>query len=555
MAEAPKAALDDEMLALERKLMAAKRLLAIQNARTSLAAFIALRMPDPDYPDDPDKTLYQRTPQGDLLCAVIEDTVAGKRRRTGVSMPPQHGKTMHLSLEGLAWMVGKDPTAPFIMATYNETRAGEIGDELLSAMNSPVYKQVFPGVELHTGSKSKTFMRTTQNGKIALSGLGGTITGRSAKYFIVDDPIKDDEEAQNDNLREKLWNRFYGVVYSRGGNKTSIIVLHTRWHEDDLLGRLCDGEHPERDGRFKGISKNWEYINLPGVVTSPVLAQQLGLKLKRPTSEIVIEQFGDKPMEALWASEKDMKHFAEWRQGDSRSFDALVMGKPAPDEGVYFLDEWLVEYEPHELPPKEELRFYGASDHAVSEKQGRDYTCLGCVGVDKEDNVWVLPTVVWERMETDKTVEELLIQFRVHKPQIWWMENEMISKSFGPFLKQRMMEERTYTTLSPVTPTKDKQTRARSIQGRMSMRKLRFPRSAPWWSRAKAQILRFPYAANDDFVDWLSHIGQGLLRLHGPSEITTEDDNVIQVGSIQWILQSAKRRAEQEQRKSANSGW
>jgi predicted phage terminase large subunit-like protein len=222
---------------------------------------------------------------------------------------------------------------------------------------------------------------------------------------------------------------------------------------------------------------------------------------------------------------------------------------------VYFLDEWLVEYDAHELPLREDLRFFGASDHAVSEKQNRDYTVLGCVAIDRDDNIWLLPDIVWERMETDRTVEELLIQFRANRPGLWWMENELISKSFGPFLKQRMLEERVSTTLSPVTPTKDKQTRARAIQGRMAMKKIRFPRFAPWWGRAKAQLLRFPNAANDDFVDFLSHIGQGLLRLQGPGVAVPEEENVVQVGSIKWILAQSRRKAAADDRRKATAGW
>lgn len=546
---------DDETVALERKLGAAKRLLALKDARVSLKAFMRLMMPDSDDPDDVTKSRYQETPQGDYLCKIIEETAAGERRRTGVSLPPQHGKTVHLSILGLAWLIGRFPRDPIIVATYNEVRAGELGEEVLGYLNSNTYRQIFPEVELAKGSKSKTSMRTTLGGRLVFTGKGGTITGRSAKYFIIDDPIKDDEEAQSDDLREKLWRWFFSVAYSRGSNKTSIIILHTRWHEDDLLGRLCDQDHPERDGRFKGIAKDWTYINIPGVVTDPEQAKTLGLTLKRPLSETVIEQFGDKPMSALWERERDLDHFAQWRRGDARTFDALVMGKPSPDEGVYFLDEWLVEYEPRELPPESELRFFGGSDHAVSKKQGRDYTVLGCVGVDKDDNIWVLPDVVWARMETDRTVEELLIQFKAHKPGLWWMEDELISKSFGPFLKARMLEERVYTTLAPVVPSKDKETRARAIQGRMAMKKVRFPRSAPWWQRAKSQILRFPNAANDDFVDWMSHIGQGLLRLHGPSAKTEDDTNVVKVGSMEWILNSARRRAAKEQRQKKAAGW
>src|SRR3546814_4215087 len=111
---------------------------------------------------------------------------------------------------------------------------------------------------------------------------------------------------------------------------------------------------------------------------------------------------------------------------------------------------------------------YGASDYAVSEKQERDSTVLGIVGVDERDDIWVLPDLVWDQMETDRTVEEMVRAMRDHDPELWWMENELISKSFGPFLRKRMDEEKVYTQIDPVTPSKDKRERARSTQGRRS---------------------------------------------------------------------------------------
>ena len=118
------------------------------------------------------------------------------------------------------------------------------------------------------------------------------------------------------------------------------------------------------------------------------------------------------------------------------------------------------------------------------------------------------------------------------------------------------MEERIYTTISPVRPVKDKPTRARAIQGRMAMKKVRFPSFAPWWSRAESQILRFPNAANDDFVDWLAHIGQGLLRLHGSKSAPAEkEDNVVPIGSIEWILRQSKKKTSEGLRSQRNAGW
>jgi predicted phage terminase large subunit-like protein len=186
-------------------------------------------------------------------------------------------------------------------------------------------------------------------------------------------------------------------------------------------------------------------------------------------------------------------------------------------------------------------------------EQRRDKTVLGCVGIDEEDNIWVLPDLVWGQMETDRTVEELLSQFRTHKPHCWWMESELISKSFGPFLRKRMIEERLYTMLDPVTPARDKLIRARSIQGRMSMKKVFFPAFAPWFHDAKDQMLKFGSGgANDDFVDWLSWIGLGLTKEIAASAYRSPKSNIPKTGTMAWVVYASEQ---QKRRNAHTTGW
>lgn len=531
---------------------ASVRMLAYDQARSSFVRFIEVMMPNEEDPTDPERTEYQRTAHGKLLCDIIEGVEKGTEKRIAVSIPPQHGKTIHLSTFGPAWILGRNPRAKIVIATYNETRAEELGEAFRKVVLSKDYQNIFR-TRLTKDSRSKSAMSTTEGGKVFFVGTGGTVTGRTAEYFIVDDPTKDDEELQSDVAREKLWAWFFAVAYSRGNKRTRIVVLHTRWHGDDLIGRLCDPDHPERHKRFEGIADDWRHINLSGVITDKPLADLLGLKLTVPTNPKVIRAFGIQPMVALWEEDKDLAHFAQWKIGDPRTFSALIMGRPTPDDGEFFRAEWLVEYQAHELPAR--LRKFGASDHAVSVKAGRDYTVIGCVGIDENDDIWVLPDLRWDRIETSETVEELLYQFRTHKPELWWLEDELISKSFGPFLKKRMHETKTYVTLDPQRPTKDKRSRARAIQGRMQGRKVRFPAFAPWWRDARSQLLQFDHGANDDFVDWLSHIGMGLLKEIRPSREAPQNDNVVRTGSPQWVVAQSRLRAQREQRAASSKGW
>jgi predicted phage terminase large subunit-like protein len=533
----------------EDRLLAAKRLLAIREAKERFLPFIKLMMPDPNDPANPEKTAYRDTPASRLLCEWVEQVESGHLRRGATSLPPQVGKTFHLSEKGPAWIWGRQPTARICLATYNQIRANELGTTFRDQIRNPVYKAIFPDIELHDDAQSKGVMRNTAGGKIIFTGKGGSITGEGFDYFLIDDPIKGDEdEADVTPLAlDRLWKWFFKVAFSRGNKRTRILVVHTRWSEDDLIGRLCDPDHPERGKRYKHDVTRWRYLNLPGVITDPILADVLKLELRTPTDPQVVEAFGTKPMCVIDPHEKSLEDYAEWKLGDDRTFSSLVLGQPAPESGAYFNVDWLVEYGRDELPKN--LRIYAASDHGVSEKQVRDPSVLGCVGIDEDDVVWVLPDLVWEHMETDVTVDEILSMIRRRKPIFWWMEHELISKAFGPFLRRRMMETKTYAAVVPVIPSKDKRTRARAIQGMMALKRVRFPSFAPWWQQARAQLLRFPYATHDDFVDWLAHIGQGLDSEVAAEKPEEEQSNVVVVGSYEWI--KARSKMEERQRKLA----
>jgi predicted phage terminase large subunit-like protein len=537
---------------IEQQIKAAKRLLFAQEARDDLLKFMKLTMPDVEDVEDANRSAYEETPQARLLCQIMEKVERRELKRVAVSIGPQLGKSQILSRGAPAWMQGRNPRLNIILGTYNQPFANEFGDAVREIMSSPAYAQVFPNIELRKAAAD--LLITTDNGRLAFVGRGGSGTGKPADIFLVDDPLKDDKEAQSDATRNEVWNWFNKVALTRCHSKSGIVVVHTRWHQDDLIGRLCDPEHPERNKKYAGISDRWTYINLPAVVDDPKLAKALGLTLEMPKDPFVISMFGSKPMSSLWPGRKDLSFLAEAKNQDPAGFGALYMGQPTPEDGDYFKADGLIEYDEHELP--KELEIYAASDHATSTRQQADYTVMGCVGVDEAGTLWVLPDLVWDRMQTDRTVEEMVAMMQRRQPNLWWMESELISKSFGPFLRERMIANQVYTAIDEVTVSKDKQTRGRAIQGRISMKTVRFPRFASWWPEARKQLLRFPNGTNDDFVDFLSHIGMGLLKQYRATPVVANDDRkIIRSGSIEWILARTKREAERNARQKKVAGW
>lgn len=533
-------------------------MLAVKQASDDLLAFSKLMMPDPDRHDDPVASAYEETPLARLLCQIVQKVQRRELKRVGISVGPQFGKSTVISRNAPAWLVGKNPRLNVMLGTYNQPRADEEGDEVRARMSSPAYAQIFPNTTLRKGGAAKDLLITTDGGRMAFVGRGGSGTGKPADVFIIDDPIKDSIEANSEATREETWNWYTKVAGTRLRTNSAVIILHTRWHEDDLLGRLCDPTHPERNKRFKGIAQKWTYINIPAVIDDPKLAKALGLTLETPKNPDVISMFGCKPITSLWPKEKSLELLAESKMWDAAAFTALYMGAPSPDDGDYFKSDWLVEYEREELPDLDKLSIYGASDHAVKTKQSRDSNVIGCVGVDEHDNIWVLPDLVWDRMDADRIVEELLSKFNTPGLNYWFMESEHISKTFGPFLLKRMHETRTYTPIDEITVSQDLMARARSIQGRMAMKKVRFPSFAPWWPNARQQILKFPNATNDDVVSFLSLVGQGLHKQRVPEDQETpaDESNVIRVGSMKWILAEAKRKLDEGERQvEAARGW
>ena len=259
---------------------------------------------------------------------------------------------------------------------------------------------------------------------------------------------------------------------------------------------------------------------------------------------------GRKPGEALWPEKFPIDVLEGIKRLDPRGFSALYQGQPAPEDGDFFKREWIKTYGPGEIPAN--LRYYAASDHAVATTQDADKTCLMVVGLDEHDNIWVMPDVWWRRARTDAVCDGMLALMRKYKPMWWWAERGHISKAIGPFLRKRMQEENIYCAIDEVVPAKDKQSRAQAIRGRMAMGKVFFPRYVAWWPDAEAELLKFPAARHDDFVDTLAHIGMGL-GSQVAAEAAVPKVEAPATGTYAWIKWSASRRAQRE--KMLKSDW
>jgi predicted phage terminase large subunit-like protein len=246
-----------------------------------------------------------------------------------------------------------------------------------------------------------------------------------------------------------------------------------------------------------------------------------------------------------------VKYLENMRRNDARGFTALYQGRPTPLDGAFFKSDFVRTYQRmSDMPPKENMRFYGASDHAVATGQQNDKSCLMIVGVDKDDDVWVMPDMIWGRMPSDMAVERMIDLMGKYKPMLWGAERGQITKSIGPFLRKRMLERRIFCGIDEITPTTDKQQRAQAIHARIAMGKVHFPGFSRWWADANDQLLKFPNGTHDDFVDTLSLIGLMLSKMVPARKGVKKDDGPPRL-TLGWIKEQT-RRAERE---NANEGW
>lgn len=494
-------------------------------ARSKLLAFTQFTMPDPEDPNDLEKSRYEATLFHKVVAADIDRFLDGEFLNEDGTvctqlifcMPPRHGKTELATKRLAAKYLGNNPTHSVAVAAYSDTLAQEFGGDTRAIINTPQFRQVFPNFRLRRGGNAKDNLETEAGGRAIFVGRGGALTGRGAHLLLIDDLYKDHEEARSQAIRDQAWNWFTKVAMTRRMGKRLVMLTMTRWHSDDVIGRLTDPENPYYN---KDEAKKWKVIRLPAI------AEEDDLLMRAPGA-------------ALWPERYDLDFLRGQQRLDPLGFAALYQQRPTVADGVLFRRDTIQYYD--ELP--DNVRFYCASDHAVGTNQRNDPSCLIKVAVDQRDNIYLVEAD-WRRMPSDVAAEAMLTMAGGNmRPLIWWAERGHISKAIGPFLRKRMSETGTYINLVEVTPASDKVQRAQSIAARVAQGKVLFPRKAVWSERAINELLAFPNGNHDDFVDALAYIGLGLTSQFGPR--TAAPPPKQEFGTFGWVKEHTKRAGRQ----------
>lgn len=450
-----------------------------RKARTGLVAFTEYTLPSYE-------AAWHHALIGDALDRVANDVID----RLMINMPPRHGKSELASRRFPAMLLGLQPAQTIISASYNMDKAGEFGGEVRDIVRGAEYRALFPNITLKEDTTAKGFWRTDQGGYYIAAGVGTAITGRGTvgPIVLIDDPLKDRAEADSEVRRETVKSWYSSSILSR--LPRAIIVIQTRWHEDDLSGWLL--EQQEKGG------DQWEVLTLPAI---------------SPEGKALWPEYY--PIEALQRIKAS---------SIPRDWSALFQQSPAPDEGEFFHREWFQRFAPDELPKR--LAIYGTSDYAVSEGKG-DYTVHRVWGVDDANHIWMLGG--WRGQATsDVWIERLLDLVHEHKPFAWFGESGVIQKAVEPYLIRRSQERKVYCRWEWLSSITDKGARARGIQARASMKMVHIPNGSDGDAWVE-EMIRFPAGKHDDEVDTASLLGRALDEAHpaaraAPTEKTKPND-------------------------------
>jgi len=454
-------------------------------------------------------------------------------------MPPRHGKSQIGSIDFPAWCLGHHPEWEFINCGYNLDLPMKFSRKVREIIRDPGFTSLFDNCQIDKESQSAEAWNTTGGGGFTAAGVGGGITGKGAHILGVDDPIKNQQEADSIVIRDALYDWFWSTAYSRLAPGGGVVIIQTCWSDDDLAGRLqqrmadaaqSPEEYEDVDQyqivKYPAEAEKWEYHNKETDlidrfdapldenhivireaqraegVSEPVEVDETYTLLRMPGEALHPERFTEKMIRRLKANQPP------------RVWSALYQQNPVPDEGIYFRQEFF-KFEP--TPPSHYNRkVFQAWDFAIGTKQQNDWTVGVTLIQDERDYLHVVELVRFKG-DSFTIVEEILdayerwgsertcpLQLGVEDGQIW--------KAIKPLLAKRMAERKMFPHIEELKPLTDKMARARPLQGRMQQGRVIFPTEAPWVPVVQKELLRFPAGAHDDIVDalaWAATIAVG----------------------------------------------
>lgn len=406
----------------------------------------------------------------------LVDVAAGRIKRLIVSMPPRHGKSELVSRYFPAWYIGTFPDKRIILVSYEADFAatwGRKARDLLEEHGPSLFGIRVSG----TSSAANRWDIEGHEGGMVTAGVNGPITGKGADIGIIDDPVKNDQEAMSVTYQERAYEWYKSTFRTRIQRDGAIILIMTRWHENDLVGKLLAAQEEE--------GEKWEVVSLPAMAEDD---DPLGREFGQPLCPDLFSK------DALESIKKAVGSY--W-------WAALYQQRPSPAEGGIFKRNWWQHY--RRLPDKFD-EIIQSWDMTFKDTKTADYV-VGQVWGRKGANKYLLDQVR-DRMDFPATIQA------VRTLSAKWPQAKaklIEDKANGPAVIATLKKE--ISGLIPVEPQGSKESRAWAVSPEVEAGNVYLPDPsiAPWVHDFIEECAAFPNGANDDQVDAMS---QALMRLN-----------------------------------------
>ena len=412
-----------------------------------------------------------------ILADMLMDIEKGDKDRACVNIPPRHGKSQLVSIFFPAWYLGRNPDKKVMMVSHTTDLAVDFGRKVRNLLGLQDYKDIFPTVQLATDSKSAGRWNTNMGGEYYACGVGSALAGRGAHLLLVDDPHSEQDVINgNFSVFEKAYEWFTFGARTRLMPGGSVAIIQTRWHMDDLTGRVV------KDMSQNEKSDQYDVVEFPAVIE--VEDKDSGELIDKP----LWPEFFD--MEALERTKASMPLF-QW--------NAQYQQQPTAEEAAIVKREWWQIWEKEDPPMCEYLIM--SLDSAAEKHNRADYTALTTWGVffNEETNAHniILLNSIKDRFEFPELKELAMEQYSIWEPDAFIVEK----KSSGVALYQEM--RRMGLVIQEFTPHRgsgDKLARLNSVSDIIASELVWVPQTR-WAEEVVEEIAGFPFMSNDDLVD------------------------------------------------------
>ncbi|HZU86871.1 MAG TPA: phage terminase large subunit [Anaerolineaceae bacterium] len=439
---------------------------------------------------------YKAEPAHCLMGDTLDQVVSGDILRLMIFAPPQHGKSEIVSVRLPAYWLGKRPEDPVIISSYAAGLAESKSRQVRDIITGEDYQALFPDIHLRRDSRAVDEWHITgKRGYIKAVGVDGPVTGHGGLLGIIDDPIENWAQAQSKVMRDKTWEWYRKTFRTRIWEGGAIILVMTRWHEDDLAGRLLQDQ-----------PKEWHVLRLPALAETQTERDENNKRLNQPIG--LPDPIGRQPGEPLCPGRYSAKALLSLKHDvGTAGWIAEYQGVPRPNEGSMFKREW---FEIIEALPTG-CRFLRYWDKAGTQGGG-DHTS-GVLMAATPDKMYIIVDVVrgqWSAARREAVIKQTAQLDRERFGNvILWVEQE--GGSGGKESAENTVINLAGFTVRAEHPTGSKEVRAGPLAAQAEVRNVKLLKG-PWNWDYLEELTGFPNGANDDQVDGSSGAFNKLLK-------------------------------------------